>query len=205
MTVKLKKRRMAPEQRRAQLLDIAIDLFAHKGIGETKHADVAAIAGVSVPTIFVYFPTREDFVHDVLDHLQEELLTLLDWSPYEGLPVYDILNRMAWRLLERVDTHPNYMRMMLSWSAQFSPEIREKYLLHLEIYLDKLMMLLNEKAAPRTKSGISKGRFVGRDDARILNSATNTLVQMKLDGESDEKLARFIDHTIAMVLAYRGE
>lgn len=205
MRAQMKKRRMAPDERREQLLDIAIELFANKGIGETKHADVAAAAGVSVATTFVYFPTRNDFVHDVLGHLRDELLTLLDWSPYEGLPVHEILSRMAWRLLERVETHPSYMRMMLVWGTQFSPDIRQKYLDHLEIYLDQLMLLLNEKAAHHPKSGNPLERPVGRDDARILNSATNALVQMKLDGESDEKLARFIDHTIAVVLAYRAE
>ena len=205
MIIQKIKKRMEPAERRLQLLDIAIDLFANKGIGETKHADVAAVAGVSVATTFVYFPTREIFVHGVLDHLRDELLTLLDWSPYEGLPVHEILSSMAWRLLERVDTHPSYMRMMLVWSAQFSPAVRQKYLAHQEIYLDKLMLLLNEKAARHPKSGDPLELPVGRDDARILNSATNALVQMKLDGETDEKLARFIDHTIAVVLAYRAE
>ena len=205
MTIQFHKRRMTPENRRQQLLDIAIDLFSHKGIGETKHADVAKAAGVSVATTFVYFPTRDDFVHAVLDHLRKELFTLLDWSPYEGLPVNEILSRMAWRLLERVETHPSYMRMMLVWSAQFSPDVRQKYLTHQEIYPDQLMLLLNEKAARHPNSGDPLERPVGRDDARILNSATNALVQMKLDGAEDDKLARFIDHTIAVVLAYRAD
>ena len=196
---------MAPAERREQLLDIAIDLFANKGIGETKHADVAAAAGVSVPTTFVYFPTREDFVNDVLDHLRDELRTLLDWSPFEGLPVHEILSRMAWRLLERIDTHPSYMRMMLIWSTQFAPQARKKYLAFLDEHLDALMLLLNEKAARNSKSGDPLERPVGRDDARILNSATNSLIQMKLDGAEDERLARFIDHTIAVVLAYRAD
>ena len=205
MKTQIKKRRMSPEKRREQLLDIAIDLFAHKGIGETKHADVAAVADVSVATTFVYFPTRNDFVSDVLDHLGKELLTLLDWSPYEGLPVHEILSRMAWRLLERVDTHPNYMRMMLVWGTQFSPNVRQKYLAFLDKELDALMLLLNEKAARNPNSEGPLERPVGRDDARILHSATNSLVQMKLDGAEDARLARFIDHTIAVVLAYRTD
>ena len=205
MKTQVKKRRMAPAERREQLLDIAIDLFAHKGIGETKHADVAAAAGVSVATTFVYFPTRNDFVQDVLDHLRDELLTLLDWSPYEGLPVHEILSRMAWRLLERIDTHPSYMRMMLVWGTHFSPSVRQKYLAFLDEELDALMLLLNEKAARNPKSGDPLERPVERDDARILHSATNSLVQMKLDGAEDARLARFIDHTIAVVLAYRTD
>ena len=58
--------RLDPAQRRAQLLACAITAFAEVGISRAGHAEVARRAGVSVPTVFVYFPTREALVDAVL-------------------------------------------------------------------------------------------------------------------------------------------
>ena len=64
-----RRRRLAPEARRAELMAVAIEVFARRGLGEARHAEIAAEAGVSVPTVFVYFPTRDALVHAVLDHV----------------------------------------------------------------------------------------------------------------------------------------
>ncbi|MDB4542758.1 TetR/AcrR family transcriptional regulator [bacterium] len=49
---------MPPEERRTQLLRAGVASFAAKGIGATKHADLARACGVSVPAVFSYFPNR---------------------------------------------------------------------------------------------------------------------------------------------------
>ena len=58
---------MAPDERRQQLLGIAIHVFATKGIDGARHGDVARAAGVSIPTVHAYFKTRNDLVSAVLD------------------------------------------------------------------------------------------------------------------------------------------
>ena len=62
-----KRRRLPPEERRAQLLEIAIDVFAERGLGAARHAEIAERAGVAVSTVFAYFETREALVDAVLD------------------------------------------------------------------------------------------------------------------------------------------
>ncbi|MEU8382883.1 TetR family transcriptional regulator [Streptosporangium sp. NPDC048865] len=50
----------------------AITLFLERGFDEVSVAEVAASAGVSKPTLFKYFPTKEDLVlHRVSDHQGE--------------------------------------------------------------------------------------------------------------------------------------
>ncbi|GAA2207537.1 TetR family transcriptional regulator [Nonomuraea monospora] len=50
----------------------AITLFLERGFDEVSVAEVAAAAGVSKPTLFKYFATKEDLVlHRISDHLGE--------------------------------------------------------------------------------------------------------------------------------------
>ncbi|MDT0613933.1 TetR/AcrR family transcriptional regulator [Streptomyces lancefieldiae] len=58
------------KQRTIQVLsDIAIGLFLEKGFDAVSVAEVAAAAEVSKPTLFRYFPAKEDLVlHRIADH-----------------------------------------------------------------------------------------------------------------------------------------
>jgi len=56
-------------ERRALLLRCAICVFARRGLGGARHAEIAREAKVSVPTVFFYFPTRDALVGAVLDEV----------------------------------------------------------------------------------------------------------------------------------------
>ncbi|MFI7638330.1 TetR family transcriptional regulator [Nonomuraea sp. NPDC049400] len=50
----------------------AITLFLERGFDEVPVTEIAAAAGVSKPTLFKYFPTKEDLVlHRIADHQGE--------------------------------------------------------------------------------------------------------------------------------------
>jgi len=52
-----------------RLSDIAVGLFLEKGFDAVSVAEVAAAAEVSKPTLFRYFPAKEDLVlHRIADH-----------------------------------------------------------------------------------------------------------------------------------------
>ncbi|CAL9306122.1 TetR family transcriptional regulator [Streptomyces sp. SudanB182_2057] len=52
--------------------DIAVRLFLERGFDAVPVAEVAAAAGISKPTLFRYFPAKEDLVlHRIADHETE--------------------------------------------------------------------------------------------------------------------------------------
>jgi len=59
--------RMPSEDRRRQLLRVAIDSFAQNGFSGTKTKDIAAAAGVSEAILFRHFASKEDLYHAILD------------------------------------------------------------------------------------------------------------------------------------------
>lgn len=54
------------EERPAELISAALDLFVEKGFAATRLEDVAARAGVSKGTLYLYFPSKEDLFKAVV-------------------------------------------------------------------------------------------------------------------------------------------
>jgi len=59
---------MTGEDRRRQLIEIAIDLFSKKGFGGTTTREIAAAAGVTEAIIFRHFATKQDLYTAILDY-----------------------------------------------------------------------------------------------------------------------------------------
>ena len=62
----LTKRERRKEARPGELLDAALDLFVEKGFAATRSEEVAARAGVSKGTLFLYFPSKEELFKAVV-------------------------------------------------------------------------------------------------------------------------------------------
>jgi AcrR family transcriptional regulator len=54
------------EARPAELTSAALDLFVERGYSATRLEDVAALAGVSKGTLYLYFPSKEDLFKAVV-------------------------------------------------------------------------------------------------------------------------------------------
>ena len=76
------------EARPGELLDAALALFVEKGFAATRVEEVAARAGVSKGTLFIYFPSKEELFKAVVrenisgrfTEWGEELATYTDTS-----------------------------------------------------------------------------------------------------------------------------
>ena len=60
------KRERRKQDRPGELIEAALDLFVEKGFAATRVEEVAARAGVSKGTLFLYFPSKEDLFKAVV-------------------------------------------------------------------------------------------------------------------------------------------
>ena len=60
--------RMAGEERREQILRIAVSLFSNHGFRGTTTKEIATAAGVSEAMVFRHFATKEELYPAILDH-----------------------------------------------------------------------------------------------------------------------------------------
>ncbi|MEU8037461.1 TetR family transcriptional regulator [Streptosporangium sp. NPDC049078] len=125
----------------------AIALFLERGFDEVPVAEVAAAAGVSKPTLFKYFPTKEDLVlHRISDHQGEAARIVRERGPGEA-PL-EALHRHFLAGLERRDPvtglndHPevlDYHRMVFS-----TPGLAARLLHHMALDEEALAAALAE-------------------------------------------------------------
>ncbi|MER5445966.1 helix-turn-helix domain-containing protein [Streptomyces sp. NPDC002766] len=97
-------RRLSVEERRSQLLEAALGLFAHRAPEEVSLDDVAEAAGVSRPLVYRYFPGGKQQLYEAALRSAADELRLCFDEPREG-PLLPRLARALDRYLAFVDHH----------------------------------------------------------------------------------------------------
>ncbi len=128
MTRKPARTRLAPDDRRAQLVEHAIGCFADHGIARATQAQVAARAGVSVSAVYFYFRTRADLVSAVLDAIASTIVTMVaEAVARPGMPE-DVLAVLAGRTADMAVEQPDTVRVWLDWSTGVRADVWPQFL-----------------------------------------------------------------------------
>ncbi|MDG3088972.1 TetR/AcrR family transcriptional regulator [Vibrio hannami] len=123
MIKKRPRTRLSPQKRKLQLMDIALEVFARRGIGRGGHADIAEIAQVSVATVFNYFPTREDLVDEVLHHVVRQFSGFLNETIDTSIHSRENLENIASQIIELVRQDCHWLKVWFEWSASTREEV----------------------------------------------------------------------------------
>ncbi|WP_375751278.1 LuxR/HapR/OpaR family quorum-sensing transcriptional regulator [Vibrio sp. HN007] len=123
MIKKRPRTRLSPQKRKLQLMDIALEVFARRGIGRGGHADIAEIAQVSVATVFNYFPTREDLVDEVLHHVVRQFSGFLNETIDTSLHSKQNLENITSQIIELVHQDCHWLKVWFEWSASTREEV----------------------------------------------------------------------------------
>ncbi|MFF3497705.1 TetR/AcrR family transcriptional regulator [Streptomyces sp. NPDC003247] len=105
------RRRMGVEERRQQLIGVALDLFARRSPDEVSIDEIAAAAGISRPLVYHYFPGKLSLYEAALKRASEDLAGRFT-EPHEG-PLGARLLRVMHRYFDFVDEHgPGFSALM---------------------------------------------------------------------------------------------
>src|SRR4051794_21550685 len=76
-------RELARRAMRAQVSEMALDLFLDQGYEQTTIDDICAVAGISRSTFFRYFPSKEDVFASDTSTAVDEILQALRQRSYD--------------------------------------------------------------------------------------------------------------------------
>ncbi|NBE51219.1 TetR/AcrR family transcriptional regulator [Streptomyces boluensis] len=112
-------RRLSVEQRRSQLLDSALTLFAHRAPEDVSLDDVAEAAGVSRPLVYRYFPGGKQQLYEAALRTAADALEQCFDEPPHG-PLTARLSRALTRYLAFVDEHDTGFSALLQGGSVVS-------------------------------------------------------------------------------------
>ncbi|MFF5531222.1 TetR/AcrR family transcriptional regulator [Streptomyces cinerochromogenes] len=105
------RRRMGVEERRQQLIGVALDLFSRRSPDEVSIDEIATAAGISRPLVYHYFPGKLSLYEAALKRASEDLASRFA-EPHEG-PLGARLLRVMGRFFDFVDEHgPGFSALM---------------------------------------------------------------------------------------------
>jgi AcrR family transcriptional regulator len=105
------RRRMGVEERRQQLIGVALELFSRRSPDDVSIDDIASAAGISRPLVYHYFPGKLSLYEAALRRAADDLAGRFA-EPREG-PLGARLLRVMRRYFDFVDEHgPGFSALM---------------------------------------------------------------------------------------------
>jgi len=108
---------MAAEDRRQQIVEVAVRLFSQKGFRGTTTKEIALAAGVNEAIIFRHFATKQDLYSAILDQKAgstaiQELEVAVEKAMSEG-DDRRVFESLAFHILENHERDDAFMRLLL--------------------------------------------------------------------------------------------
>ncbi|MDT9699854.1 TetR/AcrR family transcriptional regulator [Streptomyces sp. P17] len=105
------RRRMGVEERRQQLIGVALDLFSRRSPDQVSIDEIASAAGISRPLVYHYFPGKLSLYEAALKRASDDLASRFV-EPQDG-PLGARLLRVMRRYFDFVDEHgPGFSALM---------------------------------------------------------------------------------------------
>ncbi|MGW3682766.1 TetR/AcrR family transcriptional regulator [Streptomyces prasinus] len=105
------RRRMGVEERRQQLIGVALELFSRRSPDDVSIDEIASAAGISRPLVYHYFPGKLSLYEAALSRAADDLASRFV-EPREG-PLGARLVRVMGRYFDFVDEHgPGFSALM---------------------------------------------------------------------------------------------
>lgn len=108
------KRRLSTEERQSEIIRVAVDLAADKGVDSVTTQDMADAMHLTQGAIFRHFATKNDIWVAVIEWVRERLMKVLDKAAADATDPLDAIERMFSAHITFVSKHPAIPRLLFS-------------------------------------------------------------------------------------------
>ena len=117
--------RKSAEERREQILEVALAEFAAHGFEGGSTESIARAVGISQPYVFRLFGTKKELFTATIERCMRGTLEMFR-TAMAGLKGEEALHAIGEAYVERLGTDPTYLRsQMQAYAASDDPQIRE--------------------------------------------------------------------------------
>lgn len=169
--------RMSAEDRRLQILRVAVTLFSQRGFVGTTTKEIAHAAGVSEAMVFRHFATKEELYSAILDHkacsgdsMNPEALVAEALLEKDDQAVFE---RLALGALDHHECDPEFQRLLL-YSALEGHELAQMFF---EKFVRRVYELLGKYVADRQRDGA----MVKMDPAIVVRAFVGMIIHHSLN------------------------
>ena len=133
--------------RRRQILDAAIEVFAGAGFHKSRVSDIARVAEVADGTIYLYFKSKDDILISIFEETMATMISGVEEAIASVRDPLDKLRRFARYHMEQVEGSPEVAKVLqveLRLSNTFMKEYRPT---RLQQYMDIIGRLITDGKA----------------------------------------------------------
>ena len=114
--------RLPAAQRREQLIETAIPVFAEQGFHATSMNDVAEAAGVTKPVLYQHFSSKRDLFVELLDEIGNQLRETIAKATADAEGPREQFEQGFGAYFDYVGTHTDAFRVLFGAGARRDPE-----------------------------------------------------------------------------------
>jgi AcrR family transcriptional regulator len=169
--------RMSAEDRKLQILRVAVSLFSQRGFGGTTTREIAQAAGVSEAMVFRHFATKQELYSEILDHkacsgdsMNPEQMVAEALKQKDDRGVFE---KLALGALDHHECDPEFQRLLLH-SALEGHELAEMFF---EKFIRRVYELLGGYITERQRDGA----MVRVDPAIVVRSFIGMIIHHSLN------------------------
>ena len=108
------KRRLSSEERQSEIIRVAVELAANKGVDSVTTQDMADAMHLTQGSIFRHFATKDDIWVAVMQWMRDRLMKVLDKAAAGAADPLDAIERMFFAHIEFIGKHPAIPRLLFS-------------------------------------------------------------------------------------------
>jgi TetR/AcrR family transcriptional regulator len=169
--------RMSAEERRLQILRVAVSLFSQRGFVGTTTKEIAQAASVSEAMVFRHFATKQELYTAILDHkacsgdaMNPEAMVAEALQEKDDRAVFE---RLALGALEHHECDPEFQRLLLH-AALEGHELAQMFF---EKFVRRVYELLGNYIAERQRDGA----MVAMDPAIVVRAFIGMIIHHSLN------------------------
>lgn len=120
---------MSSQATRNKIWNAAVACFNQKGIANIRLQQIADEAGISIGNMTYHFRTKDDIVHHIWQHLEQEIRGIL--NEFRVLPLFEDIERLLRRLFALQQRFAFFYQDTLEVMRAY-PEIHSEHRIHMD-------------------------------------------------------------------------